>query len=191
MSMSSVLIVSIAAGIILVVGGAVILYMANLVRSAYELKVQIAADIEERFARMTDEFDKKSRWIQRNLVEEVEKMKTALETGNARRFQDTVEPLLRRCEEVDALLRRDHAEWVAAIEADREMLARLDARTAVLRRDLKALALKPAGPAEAPPAEGAAAPVAPPPPGIPVAMPPPRPEARAIRDFLPDLGARQ
>ncbi len=154
MSMTSVLIVSLAAGIILVVGGGLMMYMASLVKNAYELKVQINTDIDERLAKMAEDLDKKSRWIKRDLLEDIDKVKVALETDNARKFQELGEPLLKRIEELDQIIRKERSEWVKAIESDRENLTKLDGKIGGLRRDIKRLEQQ-AG--LAPQAEGGAA----------------------------------
>lgn len=132
-----VLVISLSAGVVLVVGGGLVMYMANLVHSAYELKVQINTEVDERLNRMAEEMDKKSRWIKRDLLEEIEKIKIALQTDNARKIQELSAPLLQRIEEYDALLRSDHDQWVKAIESDRQMLVALDNRTKSLIRKIR------------------------------------------------------
>ncbi|OAN42990.1 hypothetical protein A6A04_09825 [Paramagnetospirillum marisnigri] len=139
MSTSSVLIISVAAGIILVVGGGLMMYMAGLVKNAYELKVQINADIEEKLGKMAEDLDKKSRWIKRDLLEEIEKIKSALEVDNARKFEGLGEPLIKRIDELDQIVRKERDEWVKAIESDRENITKLDGKIGSLRRDLKQL----------------------------------------------------
>jgi hypothetical protein len=212
MSMSSVLIVSLAAGVILVIGGGLMMYMAGLVKNAYELKVQIANDIDERLAKMAEDLDKKSRWIKRDLLEEIDKIKTALETDNARKFQELGEPVMKRIEDLDQIVRKERGEWVKAIESDRENLTKLDAKIGGLRRDIKRLEQQ-AG--LAPQAEGAtsvldaataavmakaAAMPEPPSPAADAtaapaaaAKPAPKPasDPKTMPGFLPDLGAKK
>ncbi|MDO8606830.1 MAG: hypothetical protein Q7R40_09870 [Phaeospirillum sp.] len=207
MSMTSVLIVAFAAGVVLIVGGGLVMYMAGLVKSAYELKVQINADIDERLGKMTEDLDKKSRWIKRDLLEEIEKIKAALESDNARKFQELGEPVLKRIEELDQIIRKERGEWIKAIESDRENLTKLDAKIGGLRRDIKRLELK-AG--ITPQAEGNAASAldaasaalaakgdAVPPtdataPEEPAAAANPTPtDTKTMSGFLPDLGARK
>ena len=139
MSMTSVLIVAFAAGIVLVVGGGLVMYMAGLVKNAYELKVQISNDIDERLGKMSEDLDKKSRWIKRDLLEEIEKIKVALQTDNARKFHELGEPMLKRIEELDQIVRKERGEWVKAVESDRENLTKLDGKIGGLRRDIKRL----------------------------------------------------
>ena len=211
MSMSSVLIVSLAAGVILVVGGGLVMYMAGLVKNAYELKVQINSDIDERLGKMAEDLDKKSRWIKRDLLEEIEKIKSALEADNARKFQELGEPVLKRIEDLDQIVRKERGEWIKAIESDRENLTKLDAKIGGLRRDIKrleqqagltpqaegaasaldaataAIMAKGAAISEAlpPAADGAAPPPAPKPAAKPAIDP------KTMPGFLPDLGAKK
>lgn len=137
MSMTSVLIISLAAGVILVVGGGLVMYMAQLVKNAYELKVQINSEVEDRLTKMGEDLDKKSRWIKRDLIEEIEKIKIAMETDNTRKFNDLTEPFKHRLDLVEETLRRDRTEWVKAFETDREVITKLDGKIGALRRDLK------------------------------------------------------
>jgi transposase len=204
MSMSSVLLISVAAGLILVVGGGLMMYMAGLVKNAYELKVQINNDIDERLTKMGEELDKKSRWIKRDLLEEIEKIKTNLESDSARRFGEMTDPVNKRLDELMHALQKDHADWTKAVAEDRDTMAKLEGRIGQLRRDAKTEAAKPgstdaaldaaaaaldAKAAQAAPAtaDGTAAP----PPAAAPEVPKGPPVAKSMTGFLPDLGARK
>jgi len=194
MSMSSVVIISLAAAVILIIGGGLVMYMANLVKNAYELKVQIASDVDARMGKMAEDLDKKSRWIKRDLIEEIEKIKAAVETENIRKFEALALPLNNSVESFDAQIRRDRSEWTAAIEHDRALIAQLEDQIESLRAELKrgkasladsaALPLAEPGPsadaASASGAVGAAPPVA-----------PQRSDPRTMSQFLPDLGRKR
>ena len=183
MGFSTVLIISLAAGVILIVGGGLMMYMANLVKSAYEIKVQINSDVEDRLTKMGEDLDKKSRWIKRDLLEEIEKIKTALHTDNARKIDEMTGPLLAKVEGFEALLRNERAEWVKAIEADRAAISALDHRFKAAPKKKE----EPAKPAEL---SGSADPAAPrgesAPPPAPVTAP--RSSGPApVGDFLQEL----
>lgn len=137
MGFSTVLIISLAAGVVLIVGGGLMMYMANLVKSAYEIKVQINADVEERLTKMGDDLDKKSRWIKRDLLEEIEKIKAAIQTENGRKLEELTASLVHKVEGFETLLRNERTEWVRAVEADRVAIAGLDARTKNLSKQAK------------------------------------------------------
>lgn len=128
MGFSTVLIISLAAGVILIVGGGVMMYMANLVKSAYEIKVQITAEVDDRLTKMAEDLDKKSRWIKRDLLEEIEKIKVAVQSDNARKLEDLLGPLQAKVERFETFLGNERAEWVKAVEADRAAIAALEAR---------------------------------------------------------------
>lgn len=128
MSFSTVLIISLAAGVILIVGGGVMMYMSNLVKSAYEIKVQINTDMDDRLTKMADDLDKKSRWIKRDLLEEIDKIKAAMQTENARKVEEILTPLVAKVDAFEAFLVNERSEWVKAVEADRAAIASLETR---------------------------------------------------------------
>jgi hypothetical protein len=162
MGFSTVLIISLAAGVILIVGGGLMMYMGNLVKSAYEIKVQINTEVEERLTKMGDDLDKKSRWIKRDLLEEIEKIKVALQTDNVRKMEELTGALRAKVDNVENLLRGERAEWVKAIDADRQAIAGLDARMKTQSKQAKKAedAPAPAEPGTAPPASGDTKPAA-------------------------------
>ncbi|KIL96964.1 Chromosome segregation ATPase [Paramagnetospirillum magnetotacticum MS-1] len=195
MSMTTVLIISLAAGVILVVGGGLLMYMAQLVKNAYELKVQINSEVDERLTKMTEDLDKKSRWIKRDLIEEIEKIKIAMETSNANKFHELTEPFTKRLEAMEDMLRKDRADWTKALNEDREVITKVDAKLGALRREMKtpeanpsldaamaSLAAAKAAGAEAQAAADAAAPPSPPAPA--------QPDTTTMSGFLPDLGKK-
>ncbi len=202
MNMSTVLIISLSAGVILVVGGGLLMYMAQLVKNAYELKVQINSEVDERLTKMTEDLDKKSRWIKRDLIEEIEKIKIAMETSNAQKFAELTEPFNKRLEAMEEMLRKDRADWMRLLQEDREVIAKVDAKIGAIRREFKqateganpsldaamaSLAAAKAAGGEVPPQDptAAAADQAPPPP-----VPPPPAVNNTMSGFLPDLGRK-
>ena len=137
MSMSAVLIISLAAGVVLVVGGGLLMYMANLVKNAYEIKVQINADMDERLKAIADDLDKKSKWIKRDLIEELDKMKTSLISDNHRRLTELIEPFGKRLEAIEQRLAAERGDWSKAVDDTRVSSTALDAKIAQMRKDLR------------------------------------------------------
>lgn len=124
MAFSTVLLITLAAGAILVVGGGVMAYVSALVKSAYEIKVQLNNEVDAKLAKMADDLDKKARWIKRDLLEEIEKIKIALQSDSARKIADLSDPVLIRLGELE----RRIAGLTAATDTDRQALSSLDAR---------------------------------------------------------------
>jgi len=137
MSMSSILIISLAAGVVLVVGGGLMMYMANLVRNAYEIKVQINSDMDERIKAISDDMDKRSKWIKRDMVDELDKIKTSLMQSNARSIQDMAEPLAKRIEALEQIIKSERKDWSKAVEETKQGSTSLDTKIAQFRKDLR------------------------------------------------------
>lgn len=155
MGFSTILLISLAAGAIIVIGGSLLMYMGNLMRSAYELKVQINQEVEERLTKMGEDLDKKSRWIKRDLMEEIEKIRVAMQTDNARKIGELADPLLKQLEALDAALRADQTKLVKMIEEDRHVISTLDQRVKGLRKKVRE-DTETAEPSAAPPLDEAA-----------------------------------
>ena len=168
--MSAVLIVSLAAAVVLVVGGGLMMYMSNLVRNAYELKVQINSDLEERFKAIVEDVEKRTKWIKRDMVDELEKIKSTLQQANNRTIQELAEPLYKRLDAVEQNIQKQNSDWAKALEEMTQTLSHVDNKASQIRRDLRRtedkLGLEPSSAAGTlPPKEGEAA--AKPPPGTP------------------------
>ncbi|MBI2240203.1 MAG: hypothetical protein HYU59_05300 [Magnetospirillum gryphiswaldense] len=196
MSFSTVLIISLAAGVILIIGGGLMMYMANLVKSAYEIKVQINSEVEDRLNKMGDELDKKSKWIKRDLLEEIERIKANMNTDAQTKVAELTQPFTARLDALEAALKAERAEWVKAVDSDRAAITNLDNRLkslgkpgpAARKGDDKDAAAAPAG--EAPPAGEGEAPkpaaaAAPQPATNKPAMPP---QGSGAAAWLPELG---
>ncbi len=132
MGMSSIVIVSLAAGIILIVGGGLIMYMGNLIRSAYEIKVQIVTDTNERITKLIEEMDKRTKWAKREAAEEVERFKTTIEVSNASSMEDLQRSLQQRVTALETLIRNGRNEWITAVEGHQQALVSLEANMNVL-----------------------------------------------------------
>lgn len=194
MSFSTVLIISLAAGVILIVGGGLMMYMANLVKSAYEIKVQINSEVEDRLNKMGDELDKKSKWIKRDLLEEIEKIKANMATEAQTKVAELTQPFTARLDALEAALKAERAEWVKAVDSDRAAITNIDNRVKALSKaapkktEDKDAAI-PSGPVpapgtDAPAAEGEAAkptPASTSKPGMP-------PQGSGAAAWLPELG---
>lgn len=189
MSMSAVLLISLAAAVVLVVGGGLMMYMSNLVRNAYELKVQINSDMEQQIKTVSDDIEKRSKWIKRDLIEELEKFKAAQIQSSARTIQDAIDPLSRRIDALEQVLKKERTEWSNAVNETRSGNTGLEARISQLRKDLRRvedkLGLDPSSAsANLPPKPNATTEAA----SQPSAKPPAPTGPREVGAVLPDLG---
>ncbi|MBY0431574.1 MAG: hypothetical protein K2Q10_10275 [Rhodospirillales bacterium] len=129
------MLITLAIGALLVVGGGLVTYMASLVKSAYAIRVEIRTEMDEGMRRIEDDMDKKSRWIKRDLIEEMEKTRNALNTENQRRAGEMAEVLNKRLVEMDTAYRNDRIEILKLLDNQRQMILSLDQRLRALKRE--------------------------------------------------------
>jgi hypothetical protein len=149
MAFWAVMLISLAAGLVLVIGGALVLYMGALIKNAYQLKIEIKAEMEEEQRRIEQEADKKLRWMKRDLIEEVEKTKAAIHADNQRKIADLADSVTKRVVAQEELLRLEHAELTKQFDGLRQDIVVLDQRFRALRREQRAHAASPAAPPSA------------------------------------------
>ena len=142
MGITSVLFVSLAAGLILVICGGIMMYMATLVRSAYEIKVQINTDIEDRLTKMSEALDQKTRSIKLDMIEDINKVRSVLAIENSKRLDEMSDQRNKRLDGLEPLVRAEHGEWVKAIVTDRLSLTQVDARVKAVYREIKRVATR-------------------------------------------------
>ncbi|MBF0391265.1 MAG: hypothetical protein HQL38_01170, partial [Alphaproteobacteria bacterium] len=144
---------SLAAGGVLIIGGGLMMYMGSLVKSAYQIKVEIRSEMEQGIRRLEEDIDKKSKWIKRDLIEEIDKMKAAVQTDNTKRFNEFLDTINKRVAEFESGVTRDRNEILKVIENHRQTITNLDQRMRALKREQKAGEI---GASRAAPADGAA-----------------------------------
>ena len=151
----AVMVVTLVGGGVMVAGGFLVHYVASLAKSAYQIKIELRSDLEEGLRRLEEEMDKKSRWVKRDLIEEFEKIRVALQTDNTRRFSDHTEVVGRKLAELETALRTERTEVMALMDSHRQSIVTLDQRLRTLRHAVRQEAAAPdattAKPDDAPP----------------------------------------
>lgn len=140
MSAWSIIAISLAAGVVLVIGGSLMAYMSSLVKNAYQLKIELNAELDDRLRRMDEDIDKKSKWIKRDLLEEIDKIRTALALENNRKFTEFSEQTARKVAEIEENARRERTELIKTLENLRQTIALQDQKLKALRREQTRLA---------------------------------------------------
>lgn len=128
--------------LVLAVSG-LLIYMSQLVKNAYQIKIELQSELSDGLRRVEDEADKKLKWIKRDTFDELEKVKSGLSTDNSRRLNEIQETLNKRMQERDEQWKRDRAELIKVIERQREDIKLLDQRFRSLRRDQRRVDLVP------------------------------------------------
>lgn len=158
-------VVTIGVAAVVVLGFFLISYMSNLVKNAYQIKVEMRNDMEANFRKIEDELTKKSKWMRAELGEDVSKMKTSVETENDRRLTIIETRLKETVAQLDDLVRGDRQDTRQAMESVLRRLGTIEqditnlkdeaARRAAIARSRKPEDLQP------PPPRPAAKPAAP------------------------------
>lgn len=150
---------------------ALIVYLSSLVKSAYQIKVEMRNDLEEGLKRADEELNKRSRWIKRELLEEIERIKSGMQLDITNRGVTILEESRKMVAGSEEGLRKDMAETNRLLGEARDLLYSLDHKVKSLRRE--AQGMNSGAPAAEPPKPGEQAPppALPPPQASPLPMP--------------------
>lgn len=109
MSTLTVILLTLGAAVVIAFGGALLYYMAGLVNSAYDMRVAMRGDLDEGMARLEEELTKKSKWIKRDILDEVTKVRVSMKEEDDLRFNDfsdkTTKQLKEQAEAYEAKLK--------------------------------------------------------------------------------------
>lgn len=163
MSYSTIIGLSMVVVTLLMTGGGLVYYMANLVRNAYALKVDMQNNLQGGLDHIENEFNKKTKWMRSELSEDVNRMKAAVQQDIESRLGTITAQLQKVVTDLDAAAREERADLKQTIVAQHK---RLQAIEDDLNR-LRSLAPKSAGKNQ---------------PGSEQAQPESHPQARSIRN---------
>ncbi len=141
-----------------VFAAALIFYLSSLVKSAYHIKIEMRNDLDEGLKRIDEELNKRSRWIKREILEDVEKIKTAVVADYQRRDSDVNEESRKNLTAVEEALRKDLAEHAKSIKELLDQAYALEHRIKELRKSQPAAAAASTASSKPFPAAGAAEP---------------------------------
>ncbi len=142
---------------------ALIVYLSSLVKSAYQIKIEMRNDLEEGLKRADEELNKRSRWIKRELLDEIERIKGGMQADITNRGITILEETRKMVAGAEEGLRHDLAETNRLLGEARDLLYALDHKVKSLRRE----AHGGAAPADAQAAKSAAEGAAPSTPALP------------------------
>ena len=126
MGFLSTLAITAVIGVFIVLVIALISYVSNLVKQAYELKVELRRELNEGLSNLEEEINKRSRWVKRELLTEIEKIRANHETlieSRTKQIADSNNDTLKASEEQ---ARQDRASLDHEIQENRRRLKALD-----------------------------------------------------------------
>lgn len=119
---------------------AVVSYMSSLVKNAYEIKIEMRAELEDGLRRLTDDDEKRTRAAKRELLDEVAKGRVILENENTRHFSELAEASKKQLTDLEEAARRDRTKAAQSYEEMRVRLDDLRARVGELEHIYRAIA---------------------------------------------------
>ena len=114
---------------------ALIVYLSSLVKSAYQIKIEMRNDLEEGLKRADEELNKRSRWIKRELLEEIERIKGGMQADITNRGITILEETRKMVAGSEEGLRHDLAETNRLLGEARDLLYALDHKVKSMRRE--------------------------------------------------------
>lgn len=126
MSYMSLTLVTVGVAAVVILGFFLISYMSNLVKNAYQIKVEMRSDMEANFRKIEDELTKKSKWMRAELGEDVTKLKGSLELDNERRIVAIETRLKETIAQLDEMMRADRQDLRQGLETLSRRLAGMD-----------------------------------------------------------------
>ncbi|MCF8479008.1 MAG: hypothetical protein K9H25_01120 [Rhodospirillum sp.] len=117
--------ITVAIALVIILVGALVNYMSSLVKSAYQIKVELRNDMETALKDMQSDIDKRAKWLKRDMVEETNKVREGMETANAKKIEEIKVTLTAIASEAREAGRADMtalAEGVAALVVRVEIL---------------------------------------------------------------------
>lgn len=118
MSFGAIAGITLTIALVLVVGVALMSYVSSLVKNAYQIKVELRADVENAIARMEAEMDRRSKALRKELGDEAGQMRDAVRQDIERRLKDMEDRLQKTTHELQGASR---TEKVALVEMQRRL----------------------------------------------------------------------
>jgi cell division protein FtsX len=123
--------ITVALALVLILVGAMVNYMSSLVKSAYQIKVELRNELESSLKDMAVDIDRRAKGLKRDLVEEANKVREGLETANRNRFEELKSNLIALTNEAQEAQSKEMNSVVEGITI-------LAARLAVLEQESEA-----------------------------------------------------
>lgn len=111
-----VALISLIAGTLLLCGAAFLVYMGSLVKTAYQLKVEMRGEIDSGLKRLQDETEKTLKRLRRELGEEIERNRGALMADQQQRMKALSDSVASRLQVIESTILADRANTLSSLE---------------------------------------------------------------------------
>ncbi len=107
-------------------------YVSNLAKHAYDIKIELRQEMKNGLKALNEDMDKRSRWMKREVTEDLERDRQAQDNRLEQRLQTVERELREAVEGLNAEMQRDRH----GVATSQDMQ---DARIAALEREIKRL----------------------------------------------------
>lgn len=118
---------------VLVIG--LLSYLSQLVKNAYQIKVEIRSDMENGLKKIEDDLAKKAKWMRSEVGEDITKIKQAIEQDSLSRLQAIEDRLTSLAQDLDEGSRTERSDMRNTINQLRKRLSAAEQEIASLKED--------------------------------------------------------
>jgi polyhydroxyalkanoate synthesis regulator phasin len=111
-------------------------YMSQLVKNAYQIKVEIRSDMEEGLRKIEEEMGKKTKWMRSEVGEDVAKMRQGIEQDNGHRLEGIEDRLTTLAQDLDRDSREERSELRNTVNQLRKKVVSMEQEITALKEEM-------------------------------------------------------
>lgn len=111
-------------------------YMSQLVKNAYQIKVEIRSDMEDGLRKIEEEVGKKTKWMRSEVGEDVAKMRQGIEQDNGQRLESIEERLTTLAQDLDRDSREERSDLRNTVNHLRKKVSSMEQEIASLKEEM-------------------------------------------------------
>jgi hypothetical protein len=127
---------TVALVLLVIVGAIMAVFMGYLVRTAYELKIEMKARLDRGLRAVDEESGKKARGLRQELGADIERARAALFEEARRKLSEATAEMTRREAEFESAVRQERIQLSVTLDALRDEVAAQTTRIYELEREL-------------------------------------------------------
>ncbi|MFA7428538.1 MAG: hypothetical protein WCZ23_00105 [Rhodospirillaceae bacterium] len=136
MSFGAVAGITLAIALVLVMGVGLMSYVSSLVKNAYQIKVELRADVESAIARMEGEMDRRGKALRKELGDDAGRLRENVQQDNERRIKAIDEQLQKTLRDLTDAGRADKAAMQSTLVDLQRRMKSLETDVAAIKEDL-------------------------------------------------------
>jgi hypothetical protein len=128
--------ITLGIAVVVVLGIGLLSYISQLVKNAYQIKVEIRSDMESGLRKIEEEMGQKTKWMRSEVGEDVTKIRQAIEQDTVRRLEAIEERLATQAKEIDQDSRDERTELRNTVHQMRKRVNAMEQEISALKEEL-------------------------------------------------------